>query len=94
VKQKVLKQKGVVVSASCPLEDCTITASGKRLKPVTEPVAGGVAENLEVPVKRKKLRAIARALRAGKKPKVTVSASVTDAAGNVATDALTVRAKP
>ena len=29
-KQKVLKQKGVVVSASCPLEDCTATASGKR----------------------------------------------------------------
>ena len=61
---------------------------------MTEAVDGGVAERLEVAIKRKQLRAIARALRADKKPKVTVSASVTDAAGNVATDALTVRAKP
>ena len=52
-----------------------------------------VTEELEVGLKRKRLRAIARALRNGKKPKLTVKASVTDAAGNVATDAVTVTAK-
>jgi hypothetical protein len=92
-KQKVLKQKGVIVTASCPLEACTATAGGNKLKPKTEAVDAGVAEKLEVPMKRKKLRAIARALRAGKKPRVTVAANVTDVAGNVATDTVIVRAR-
>ena len=106
-KQRVLKQKGVVVIASCPLEACSVTASGKgkvprpnrvplaklNLKPVTEAVGAGVAERIKLRLKRRQLRVIAAALRAGKKPKVKVSAQVTDAAGNVAADALTVKAK-
>ena len=93
-RQRLLKQKGVVVSASCPLEACTATASGKKLKPETAAVDAGVAEKLELELKRKKLRAIAVALRKGKKPKLTVSASVSDAAGNQATDKVKVRARP
>ena len=106
-KQRVLKQKGVVVSASCPLEACTATASGEgklpkpkrapraklNLKPVTEAVGAGVAEKIKLLLKKRQLRALAKALRADKKPKVTVSASVTDAAGNSATDEVTVTAK-
>jgi Ca2+-binding RTX toxin-like protein len=106
-KQRVLKQKGVVVRVRCPLEDCTATASGKgkvprprrspraklNLKPVTETLAAGVAEKVKLRLKKKQRRAIAAALRAGKKPRVKVSASVIDGAGNAATDKLTVTAK-
>ncbi len=106
-KQRVVEQKGVIVKASCPQEACTATATGtakvpkpKRsplaklnLKPVTEPLAAGVGEKLKLRLKRKQVRAVAKALRAGKKPKVTVTAQGTDAVGNVETDAVKVRAK-
>ena len=91
-KQRVLKQSGVVVTASCPLEDCAVEFGGK-VKPRAEDLAAAATEKLTLKLKRKQLRAIARALRAGKKPTVKVDASVTDAAGNVAKDGLTVRAK-
>jgi Ca2+-binding RTX toxin-like protein len=106
-KQRIVEQKGVVVRALCPLEACTATASGtaripkpKRapraklnLEPVTEAVGAGVAEKIVLRLRKKQLRAVAAALRAGKKPKVTVNAGVVDAAGNAASDSLTVTAK-
>lgn len=92
-KQRVLKQKGVVVTASCPLEDCAVAFAGK-VKPRSEDLAAAEAELLRLKLKRAKLRVIAKALRAGKKPKVKVAASVADAAGNVAAETLIVKAKP
>ena len=106
-KQRIVKQKGVIVQASCPLESCTATASGKGkvpkpkgraprakliLKPVTAAVDAGIAERIKLPLKKKALKQVKAALEAGKRPKVTVSTSVTDASGNQATDALTVKA--
>ena len=108
-RQRVVEQKGVIVKASCPAEDCTATASGTarvpkpkggrrprakfNLRPVTEQVSAGVTEKVELPIAKRRLRAMKAALRAGKKPKVTVTANVTDAFGNAATDRLTVRAR-
>jgi Ca2+-binding RTX toxin-like protein len=106
-KQRIVEQRGVVVRALCPLEACTATASGtgripkpKRspraklnLEPVTEAVGAGIAEKIVLRLRKKQLRAVAAALRAGDTPKVTVNARVIDAAGNSATDSLTVRAK-
>jgi hypothetical protein len=94
-KQRVLDQKGVVVKALCPLEDCTATASAKKApKAVTEEVAAGFAEKIKLKLKRSQLRAVAAAMEAGKRPKVTVRASATDGAGNAARDSLKVTAKP
>ena len=106
-KQRVLKQKGVIVTASCPLEDCTATASGKGkvrkgrrsplakliLKPVTEPVTGGVQERIKLRLKKRQLRALKVALAAGKRPRVTVTVNASDVAGNSVADELTVRAR-
>ena len=105
-RQRLLKRKAVVVTATCPLEPCTATVSGSgrlpkpkrapraklKLKPVTAELDGGAARKLRLELKRRQLRALAAALRAGKEPKVKVSASGTDSAGNSAADALTVRA--
>ena len=106
-RQRVVKQGGVVAKASCPLEDCTAIAGGtakvpkpKRsplakfnLRPVTEQVSAGVTEKVELPIAKRRLRAVKAALRAGKKPMIKVTASVTDAAGNAATDSLVVTAR-
>jgi Ca2+-binding RTX toxin-like protein len=106
-KQRVLKQKGVFVKALCPLEDCAVTVEGtakipkpKRprlasvgLTSVSEAVVAGDPQKIKLRLKRKQLRKLAAALRAGARPKVKVRATAADAAGNEATDSLVVRAK-
>jgi Ca2+-binding RTX toxin-like protein len=91
-KQRVLKRKAVVVSASCPLENCDVSFAGK-VKPRAEELAAGDPEKLTLKLVRTKLRGIAKALRAGKKPKVAVKAVATDGAGNEAAQTLKVKAK-
>ena len=106
-KQRVLRQRGVVVRAFCPLEDCNVTASGSgkvpkpkraalaklNLKPVTEALAAGTAERIELPLRKRQLRAVKTALGAGRRPVLKVSVSVTDAAGNATADTLKVKAR-
>ena len=82
----------MVATASCPLEDCTVTAGG-LVKPFTEELEAAVPERLVLELKRKRLRKVAKAIKGGKKPKLKVRAEVTDAAGNAAADTLRVKAK-
>ena len=93
-KQRIVARKLVVVRVSCPLEACTAKVRGGKVRPREEGLDAGVAEPIQLRLKRGKLAAIERALEAGRKPKVKVRAEGTDAAGNVATDTLTVIAKP
>ena len=91
-KQRVLRRKRVVATASCPLEACTVTAGGP-VKPLTAELEAAVPERLALELRRKPLRKVAKALERGKKPKLKVRAEVTDAAGNAAADTLRVKAK-
>ena len=104
-KQRIVKQKGVIVKAGCPLEDCTVTASGRgtlpkpktfrklNLGPVTESLAGGLVETIEVPLGRRGVRRLKAALAAHRRPRLTISATFADAAGNTVAEALTVKAR-
>jgi Ca2+-binding RTX toxin-like protein len=91
-KQRILERKAVVVTASCPQEDCPVVFGGK-VKPATETLAGGVAERVKLKLKPKQVRKLAAALRDGGKPKVPVTGQATDTAGNVTSDAVKIRAK-
>lgn len=107
--QRIVKQEGVIAKASCPLENCDVVVDGKAkvpspkgartprakfdLKPINAAVAAGVVEKVKLRLGKRRLQAAKAALRAGKTPKITVTASATDAAGNGATDSLQVKAK-
>ena len=99
----MLKHRGVVVEASCPLEACTVTATAKlkgrgrraraALKPVTVELSAGNGRPIELGLTRKGRRALKAATRRRKPPKLAVTVTATDAVGNNTTRALTVRAK-
>lgn len=105
--QRIVKREGVVVEASCPNEDCTATATGRgklqkpkraalaklTLKPVTEPIAAGVPERIELPLKKTQGKAVKAALVAGKKLRLKVTVEAVDATGNALTETLSVRAR-
>jgi uncharacterized protein YggU (UPF0235/DUF167 family) len=102
--QKVLRQRGVFVVAACPAEACTATAKGRvavrrsakvfKLIAVTEQIAQGGKAKLKLKLEPRALRALERALRAGKRTSAKVTVTVKDAAGNVATKRRTIRLKP
>jgi Ca2+-binding RTX toxin-like protein len=99
-KQNLLKQKAVVVVVRCPEEACTASASasGKRpslnLKPVTKELPPGPARYMKLKLSAKQRKAIRSRLSAGGKPKVTVTATATDAAGNVVEHSIVVTTRP
>ncbi len=101
-KQRIARRRAVVVRVACPLEACTATASaggkirgGGRLKlgPVTATVPAGAEQEVALALTKAQRRKVKRALRAGKAPRLTVTATATDAAGNAATKTVRVRAK-
>jgi Ca2+-binding RTX toxin-like protein len=108
-KQRVVRRRGVVVTASCPLEACSVsaTASGTlrsskgagakpvklALEPAAATLAAGVAQALALKLSPKARRKLKAGLRGGGKAKLSVSATATDAAANAATRELTVKAK-
>jgi hypothetical protein len=92
-KQKVVKRKGIVVRASCPLEDCAVRFRGV-VKPATEQITAAQSERLVLKLKRRRLRKVKRALEADRRPKLSLRAEASDAAGNTVSDALEVRARP
>jgi Ca2+-binding RTX toxin-like protein len=107
--QRVLKQKGVIVKVSCPQEDCTARASGTgrvprlqrargprrlALKPLTRSIPGGETRTLKLRLATRQLRTLRTVLAARKRPKLSVTVRVTDAAGNAAIRSLTVKATP
>lgn len=104
-RQPVAKRKGVVVTASCPLEDCVLkaTARGKlrgakgsvkvKTKPVSEDLAGGVKQRLKLRLTRPSLKSLKNAASAGQPLKLKVKATASDTAGNSDTDKLVVKAR-
>ena len=97
----MLKRRGVVIEASCPLEACTVTATARlerrgrkaALKPATVELSAGSARPIELRLTKKGRRALKAASRRRKPPKLAITVAATDAVGNNTTRALTVRAK-
>lgn len=100
-QQRVLRQGAVRVTLQCPLEDCTAvaSASGKvravalRLRPRSIAVAAGPARTVALRLSTKQRRALRKALAAGKRPRITVTAEARDAAGNTVRSTLRVTAR-
>jgi hypothetical protein len=86
-RQNVVGTGGIVVTARCPAEACTVVASAKAKSPsihtgkVRARVAAGGAERLTLPLGAKDGEKLRAALGAGKKPTLTVSATARDAYG-------------
>jgi hypothetical protein len=89
--QKVLRQRGVVVLASCG-SPCTLTASATvslagasrslKLRGIVRQAASGKQVRLRLALSKKTLRSIRRALRRGVRLTAKVTVVATDAAGN------------
>lgn len=107
--QKIVRQRGVVVTASCPQEACSAVATGRgnvrkppasrdplvKLRPraVTRELAAGVPQRIKLKLRKPQLRLVRAALATGKRPKLRVTATATDAVGNTATQTVVVRAR-
>ncbi len=99
-KQRVLKQKGVIIGVECPLEACAVAATGTarlsrpvKLKPASKELVAGVSVSLRLKLKRKQLASLRTVLAEGRKPKLRVSVEAVDAAGNRSFRTLTVRTR-
>jgi lysophospholipase L1-like esterase len=101
--QNILRRRGVRVVASSPVEASTVTAKGTvsvrggsqlfTLRSVTRQIAQGAKTTLKLKLKRRAFRAIASALRAGKRARAKITVTAKDAAGNVTTKRRTIRLK-
>jgi hypothetical protein len=101
--QKVLRQRGLLIVAGCATEACTVTAKGSvtirgaarvfRFTPATKHLPKGGKATLKLGLRRRALKAVGRALKAGKKLSAKVSVTGKDAAGNVTTKRRTIRLK-
>jgi hypothetical protein len=100
--QKVLKQRGVIVRASCAAP-CTLTASATvslagasrslKLRGIVRQAASGKQVRLRLALSSKTLRSIRRALRRGVKLTAKVTVVATDAAGNSSKSTRRIRLK-
>jgi hypothetical protein len=100
--QKVLKQRGVIVRASCG-SPCTLTASATvslagasralKLRGIVRQAASGKQVRLRLALSSKTLRSIRRALRRGVKLTAKVTVVATDAAGNSSKSTRRIRLK-
>ena len=100
--QKVLKQRGVIVLASCGAP-CTLTASATvslagasrslKLRSIVRRAASGKQVRLRLALSSKTLRSIRRALRRGVKLTAKVTVVATDAAGNSSKSTRRIRLK-
>src|SRR5262249_54822663 len=92
-KQNVLKRKAVIVQVRCATEACTTVASAKgalKLKAVTQRVASGATRTPKLKLTAKQLASLRKALKRGKRAKLTVTVRAKDAAGAAVTRTLTV----
>jgi hypothetical protein len=86
-RQKVVGAGGIVVTAQCPAEACTVIASAKATSPLVNTgkvrarVAGGGSARMMLPLSAKDGQKLRAALAAGKKPALTVSAMARDGYG-------------
>jgi PKD repeat protein len=100
--QKVLKQRGVIVLASCS-SPCTLRASATvtlagasrslKLRGIVRQAASGKQVRLRLALSSKTLRSIRRALRRGVKLTAKVTVVATDAAGNSSKSTRRIRLK-
>jgi Ca2+-binding RTX toxin-like protein len=93
-RQDIVDRRAAVVKAICPLEPCSVTAtakgrSGMRLKPASMELAAGARAKLELRLNKRQRSLLANAARP---PKLRISATAEDAAGNRLTRTRTVRA--
>jgi hypothetical protein len=85
--QNVVGAGGVVVTAQCPAEACTVVASAKSESPqvstskVRVRVTGGGSARMMLPLSTKDGEKLQAALASGKKPTLTVSAMARDGYG-------------
>jgi hypothetical protein len=86
-RQNVVGAGGIVVTARCPAEACTVVASAKAESPsvhtgkVRAQVAGGRSQRMMIPLGARAGEKLRAALTAGKKPALTVSAMARDGYG-------------
>jgi hypothetical protein len=86
-RQNVVGAGGIVVTAECPAEACTVIASAKSESPpvstgkVRARVTGGGSARMMLPFSAKDGQKLQAALAAGKKPALTVSAMARDGYG-------------
>jgi hypothetical protein len=86
-RQNVVGAGGIVVTARCPAEACTVVASAKADSPsvhtgtVRAHVLGGGSQRMMIPLGAKDGRKLRAALAAGKKPALTVRAMARDGYG-------------
>jgi hypothetical protein len=86
-RQNVVGAGGVVVTARCPAEACTVVALAKATSPrvktgeVRARVAGGGSARMMLPLSAKDGEKLQAALAAGKKPALIVSAMARDGYG-------------
>ena len=86
-RQDVVGAGGIVVTAICPTEACTVVASAKGKSPsvhtgkVRARVSGGGSERLMLPLGAKDVGRLRAAVASGKEPELTVSATARDAYG-------------
>jgi hypothetical protein len=86
-RQNVVDAGGIVVKVRCPAEACTVVASARATSPqvstgkVRARVTGGGSARMMLPFSAKDGAKLQAALAAGKKPKLTVSATASDGYG-------------
>jgi hypothetical protein len=86
-RQNVVGAGGIVVTAQCPAEACTVIASAKSTSPqvstgkVRARVAGGGSARMMLPLSAGDVAKLRAALAVGKKPALTVRAMARDGYG-------------
>ena len=86
-RQNVVDAGGIVLTAECPAEACTVVASAKATSPrvstgnVRARVAGGGSARMMLPLSAKDGEKLRAALASGQTPALTVSAMARDAYG-------------
>jgi hypothetical protein len=86
-RQDVVGAGGIVVTAECPTEACTVVASAKGKGPAVQTgkvrarVSGGGSARMMLPLSAKDGDKLRAAIASGKKPALTVSATARDGYG-------------
>ena len=91
--QRVLRQRAVVVTARCPAEACTITATGRiaarrlslRPRSARASLAAGERRTLRLRLTRRQLARVRAALRRGRRVRARVAVGAIDATGTPVT---------
>jgi hypothetical protein len=92
-RQEVLDRRGAVVKARCPLEPCSVTAtgSGKVLKSSAAELTAGEPAKIRMRLRGGRRAALEQALSRSRAPRLEVSATATDGAGNSVTQSVRIR---